>query len=124
MSKEKALLGFLLSALGATVLLASHAIAWAGERGVFGLRLSQEGLLWKIVAVSPHGPAERAGLRVGDYIIRVNNLMMPTEDQLRLLVSNVEPGETMRFVVTNSQGIGEYSLVADQPGEDRLRIPP
>ena len=121
MAKQKAQFGFLLSALGATILLAPHATAWAGERGEFGLRLGQEGLLWKIVAVSPHGPAGRAGLRVGDYVIRVNNLTMPTEEQLRRLVSNVESGETFRFVVTNSQGIAEYNLVAEKPVDGRKR---
>lgn len=94
------------------VSLLSSAV-WSGERGELGLRLKHEGLAWRIVRISPDGEAARAGLQVGDVVIQINNLFLPSEDQLLHTVAGLKPGDVIEISVLDRHGAAKsYRLKA------------
>ena len=84
-------------------LLLSSAVL-SGEKGELGLRLKHEGLAWRIVGISPDGEAARAGLQVGDVVIQINNLFLPSEDQLLHTVAGLKPGNVIEVSVLDRLG--------------------
>ena len=48
-----------------------------------------------VQAVEPDGPAERAGIRAGDVVTRVNGREVTNEQTLSFLIANVAPGQTV-----------------------------
>ena len=53
----------------------------------------------QIVALVPAGPAQHAGLRVGDILIEANGRELGGQDDLGLVLDEVSPGESLRLVV-------------------------
>ena len=48
-----------------------------------------------VQAVEPDGPAERAGIRAGDVVTRVNGRDVTNDQTLSFLIANVAPGQTV-----------------------------
>ena len=53
----------------------------------------------RVQSVTAGGPAENAGLRVGDVIAQLDGRRMVTLDDLRAVVDSKSPGERMNLVV-------------------------
>ncbi|MDH3785766.1 MAG: PDZ domain-containing protein, partial [Acidobacteriota bacterium] len=52
-----------------------------------------------VVALYPSGPAERAGLRVGDLLLSMNDRKINDQATLATWLAELEPGEVTRFAV-------------------------
>jgi S1-C subfamily serine protease len=68
----------------------------------------------RVVALAPSGPAARAGLQVGDIILRYNGTALTSERHFDRLVLDSPPGSTARLVVNR----GGRSLTVDVPVEE------
>jgi serine protease Do len=79
----------------------------------------REGIV--VVSVSPNTPAERAGLEGGDIITRVDDTPIKQGGDLRRLLRDRSPGDTVRITVAR-MGAGTRTLNArltEAPGGDR-----
>jgi sigma-B regulation protein RsbU (phosphoserine phosphatase) len=64
-----------------------------------------------IVAVQPEGPAEHAGLRVGDRILEINGVPVARLDELIRSTAAIRVGERVRYRVARGDETIETSLV-------------
>jgi S1-C subfamily serine protease len=94
------------------LLLNFCATASAGESGEIGMRLKQEGLAWRVVGITPEGPADRAGLRAGNVVIQINNIFLPSTDQLRRTVAGLKPGDALKITVLGPTGPVDHVIKA------------
>jgi S1-C subfamily serine protease len=56
-----------------------------------------------IVAVTPGGPAGRAGLRAGDVIRSVGDVPTPSAEALSQALATMRPGQAVKVVVVRDQ---------------------
>jgi serine protease Do len=106
------------------------------SRGYIGIQLSQafepadalklgldrlQGAL--IEAVYPGTPAEKAGLRVGDVVLELDQSPVRNENQLINAISAAQPGKTLNVVVwRDRRRVNANVVVGDwSEGQDRLR---
>lgn len=71
----------------------------AGSRVVFGVvptaaATAEQGV--PVDKVAPGSPAEKAGLRSGDIILRINGVQMQDKNTMRDYVASCSPGEVLR----------------------------
>jgi S1-C subfamily serine protease len=55
-----------------------------------------------VVAVSPGGPADSAGLREGDVITKVNGQQTPTQGTLTAVLAGLKPGQQVKVTYLRS----------------------
>jgi len=74
-----------------------------------------------IVSVVPEGPAQAAGLQVGDIIYRVNDAAFDQENDLATAIGQYEPGDTVTLSVWRGGQTQEIHLKLgrnpNKPGE-------
>lgn len=58
----------------------------------------------QITSVNPDTPAEEAGLEAGEVIVAVDGQQLSNFNQLRTIVSNKRPGDSVRLTVVNQDG--------------------
>lgn len=86
-----------------------------------------------VVAVTPGGPADRAGVRANDIITRMNGVRLATGPRdeadgdesrpgrrLINLASRLDPGDTVRLEVNRDGRILNFTLVAEESDLDRV----
>ena len=66
--------------------------------GVFGEN-NAEPLGFKITEISPKGPAEKAGLKVGDVIVRLDDRKVKSQDHLTVFIARHKPGDEVTLGV-------------------------
>ncbi len=72
--------------------------------------------------VEPAGPAERAGVKPGDVVVRVNGQEVTPDQTLSYLVANVKPGEAVKLdVLRNGRALTLNATAAVRPSEDALQ---
>jgi S1-C subfamily serine protease len=87
----------------------------------------------KIEAVTPGGPADKAGLKVGDIITKFNGTPLagvPSDDdeesgpgtKLIALARKLEPGDTVQVEFRHGTEVKKATLVAEDLGSSRFRI--
>jgi len=87
----------------------------------------------KIEAVTPGGPADKAGLKVGDVITKFNGTALagvPSDDEeesgpgkkLIALARKLEPGDTVQVEFRHGTEVKKATLVAQDLGSSRFRI--
>src|SRR5438105_8008513 len=84
-------------------------------RGYMGVRVQTDGSL-QISSVEPNTPANAAGLRTGDILVRVGPLKPQNFDEVREMVGSLRPGT--RIDVVYRRGSRELStaiVLADRP---------
>lgn len=69
----------------------------ANQRLIDGLKIRARGVL--LTNIEREGPAEAAGLRVGDVITRINERAMTGVAVFRSMITNIPPGETVNVEV-------------------------
>jgi len=57
-----------------------------------------------IAAVTPGGPAAKAGLQPGDVITAVNGTATPDTETLAAVLAGLQPGQQVRVSVTKADG--------------------
>jgi hypothetical protein len=77
-----------------------------------GLVLHEKTGQWTVVTVLRESPAERAGVKVGDVLVRVDDYALKGGDSLELLY-------LIRSGIRNER----YELVLDRKGEGELKVP-
>jgi len=55
-----------------------------------------------VVQVMPNGPADKAGIKVGDVIVGIDNENINTVQQLQFKVMQTKPGTTLTFHIVRS----------------------
>jgi len=48
-----------------------------------------------VILVAPDGPADEAGIRVGDFIVTIDSQPVPNTQKLRHIIANIAPGTTI-----------------------------
>lgn len=83
----------------------SYAYRYLGnpDRGMIGIVVARDGRDLRVTAVTPGGPAERAGIRNGDHIIKVRgDLEGPSQDTAKFLneaLRNLKAGQEVRLTL-------------------------
>lgn len=74
-----------------------------------------------IARVEPDGPAAKAGVKVGDVVVKVNGAAVTPDNTLSYLVANVKPGQTVRLdVIRQGKTVSLSATAATRPSEDQL----
>ena len=74
-----------------------------------------------IQRVEPGGPAEKAGVKNGDVVVRVNARDVTPDQTLSYLVANVRPGDAIRLdVLRNGKPLTLNAVAATRPSEDAI----
>jgi S1-C subfamily serine protease len=81
----------------------------AGTAAQFGLGASKGAL---VVAVSPNGPAQKAGIAQGEVIVRFDGTAITSSDGLGSLIERHKPGDRVSVVVVASNGSQRTVTVA------------
>ena len=96
-----------LAGSAANVLLAITALAIAAT---FFIASGSE-YAWTITWVEPNGPAEKAGIRPGDRLVRVRNLVHPTPIELKQQIdSSAEEGNTVSIGMLREDTILDFRV--------------
>ncbi|QEL55008.1 DegQ family serine endoprotease [Chromobacterium paludis] len=75
-----------------------------------------------INAVDPKGPAQKAGLKAGDIILRVNGQDVSSSADLQRLISNETPGKAITLDVWRSRAQISIRAVPEELKEEDSRI--
>jgi len=75
-----------------------------------------------IATVRPGGPADEAGLRVGDRILAINDVPVTRFDALIRMTARIEVGDVVRYRISREDGDREIALVMGPiPVESRFQ---
>jgi acetyl esterase/lipase len=78
------------------------------KRGFLGAQVEQDGAVLKVVRVIPNGPAEKAGLVVGDQILKLDGAAVTTVQAFVKSMQERGAGGEFKFQV--SRGTREYEV--------------
>ena len=85
----------------------------------FGLQKNQGELLRQI---EPGQPAEKAGLKVGDVVLRVNGKPVNPDQSLSYLVANITPGSRVPIdIIRQGHPMTVATVIGTRPSEEALQ---
>ena len=84
-------------------------------RPILGVQTEEKPTGWEVTAVTAGGPADKAGLKVGDQVLKVDANELPAGDGLRGLLTQRRVGETLSLQVR--RGMDELTLRATLAAE-------
>jgi serine protease Do len=85
----------------------------------FGLQKNQGELLRQI---EPGQPAEKAGLKVGDVVLRVNGKPVNPDQSLSYLVANITPGSRVPIdIIRQGRPMTVATVIGTRPSEEALQ---
>jgi serine protease Do len=68
--------------------------------------------------VSPNSPAERAGLKAGDIVTKLDDQLILDSRALQLMIGQFTPGRTVRLTVVRDRAERQYSItLGEQPSD-------
>jgi serine protease Do len=74
-----------------------------------------------IQSVEPGGPAEKAGLKVGDVVLAVNGKDVTPDQSLSYLIANLQPGTRVPLtILRDGKKLTVNATIAKRPSEDQL----
>jgi predicted metalloprotease with PDZ domain len=82
------------------------------RRGMFGMAVSNSGNGLRVDAVTPGGPAERAGLRTGDTITSIDG--KPADTQGRHVLWHAEAGKPIALAVDRDGKVRELHVTPER----------
>ena len=108
----------------ATVVLATSAFAEQGRLG-FSVAADTDGMFshtlksLKITAVAAGAPAEQAGLKVGDEIMSLDDIVIAGADGSKLMdkVHGTQPGQHLKLKVRRDGAERDVDIVAGPPAK-------
>ena len=74
----------------------------------------------QISEVMPGSAADRAGLKNGQIITKVNGITLTDHNHLRIMVGNMKPGEVVRLDVTDDDGARVYTVELGLRDSDQI----
>jgi serine protease Do len=81
----------------------------------FKLAKSEGALISEVTANSP---AERAGLKAGDVVTKIDDRNVPDSRALQLMIGEMSPGRNVRLMIMRDGNERQHSVtLAEQPGE-------
>lgn len=80
------------------------------RRPVVGMVLDGNGDAVQVQRVTPGGPADKAGLKVGDRVVAVNGVLIRSTYQAVLPTMYKQPGDTVRYQVQRETGEVELTI--------------
>jgi len=83
-------------------------------RAYIGMRGTSAAGGVEVTAVHPDGPADRAGIQVGDVVTDVDGKPATSFAQLMLEVDDHAPGDVMQLAVQRSEAHGDVTVTLDQ----------
>jgi serine protease Do len=93
--------------------------AWGNLPGVqpyIGVRGAEQSDEARIVVVFPGTPADKAGMKAGDIVLKFDDKDVKTFEQLVQLVSERQPGDKIKILVKRDDETAELSLVIGKRG--------
>jgi serine protease Do len=75
----------------------------------------------RIKEVSPGSPAERAGLRRGDIILKANDLPIRSATQMRNLIGLTPIGQQVRLTIERDRATENATVEVEPPNDQRSR---
>ncbi|MFI4873703.1 MAG: S1C family serine protease, partial [Blastopirellula sp. JB062] len=82
-----------------------------GTRPMLGVRCDKEKKAPIVVEVTPDSPAAKAGVEVGDRIVRFNGRETASFEDLKLLVDQTSPGDQVELIVERGERTLTFSDV-------------
>ncbi|WHZ17868.1 MAG: hypothetical protein OJF55_000017 [Rhodanobacteraceae bacterium] len=83
-----------------------------GRRGMFGMAVSRDGDALRVDAVTPGGPAERAGLTAGDTITAVDG--KPLSRHAASTLAELPPGKPVRLDVSHDGKVRHVEVTPER----------
>ncbi|POZ60923.1 DegQ family serine endoprotease [Chromobacterium alticapitis] len=75
-----------------------------------------------INALDPKGPAQKAGLKAGDIILRVNGQEVSSSGDLQRLVSDMSPGKAISLDIWRNRAQASVRVVPEELKEEDARV--
>jgi serine protease Do len=75
-----------------------------------------------VTSVTPFGPADLAGLRKGDVVLRVGNRQVQTQADLRSELENLSGGSKMTMNVALSSRTRSLTVTMGYPPRDGAKL--
>ncbi|HEX2835928.1 MAG TPA: PDZ domain-containing protein [Thermoanaerobaculia bacterium] len=109
----------LLLSLIAVTALADAGPGWLGFSFLLRRNAAEQWLEVRIVA--PGGPADKAGLKVGDAIFEINGKPLKVRDDLAMLelLATVKPRQPLTLTVARADQRLRMRIVADEMSDER-----
>jgi S1-C subfamily serine protease len=82
--------------------------------GTIGVVVKREAAGLMVIAVREGGPARRAGLRVGDIVLRYNGAPVADVRQFNRLVAESPPGEVARIELMRDGAVRTVEVIVRQ----------
>jgi len=76
----------------------------AAKRGYLGVGTASAGVGERVVAVDPLGPAAAAGLKAGDVIVKLDNLVIDAVNTLRVQLNSRKTGQSVSVTFRDAAG--------------------
>ncbi|MEQ1510924.1 MAG: trypsin-like peptidase domain-containing protein, partial [Sphingopyxis sp.] len=87
-----------------------------------GIERSQGEFVQRVV---PEGAADRAGIRAGDVVLRINNLDVTPDSNLSFIVANIRPGTRVPIeLIRDGRRMTVNATVATRPSAEELAAAP
>ncbi|MEI7729922.1 MAG: M6 family metalloprotease domain-containing protein [Verrucomicrobiota bacterium] len=106
--------------------LLSQPLKVAGERGLLGLSVGEptDGAGLPITRVTTGLPADKAGIRHGDVLLKIGDTPLFTPSDLTVLLTEHSPGETVTVTYRSKEKVAKQALtlVPDPNAEDTSYI--
>jgi S1-C subfamily serine protease len=84
--------------------IVQHGHVVNSHRAYLGIRIGQTAAGVYVGAVTPGGPAAKAGIRVGDVIAAIDGQPTPTADALGAALAAKKPGQTVAVKIVRQSG--------------------
>ena len=85
--------------LSATLIATSRVMQPGQKRAIMGVQVEDEGDLVKLKAVTTGLPADKAGLKAGDVILKIDGKMVSPAVPLASLLADRKPGDTVAVLI-------------------------
>lgn len=117
---------FALLASGAITSLSAELVTVLGQKGYLGLsyNISPEAFSTsldkfrtsaRVQNLAPNGPAQLVGIKAGDYIYKVDGLLITTDEQLKEYITSLPPGATPKLTVLRLQVLEITPVLGSRP---------